>query len=405
MAHPVLVSAPGKAIIFGEHAVVYGKTAIAASVGLRTYTLLNPTDKKSVKLVFSDIGFEQSWDLEQLAPIREAFVAEGGSFSHPTPISDTVRSHLSPLLSVDPASSKGRAAVAFLYLFLGICDSLLSIEVTVRSLLPVGAGLGSSASFSACLASGLLVFFNRVPVPNVTSKDASNRWSSSDMELTNQWAFMAEKVIHGNPSGIDNSVCVHGGAILYTRGKPLEQLVGFTSLRFLVTNTLVPKDTLVQVANVAKRRERYPDIFNHIIEAVQGVSRACVDAVEKYESSGKQHSDKAALYDAIEFLIDTNQTLLVSLGVSHSSLENVRSIAARHGLFTKLTGGGGGGCAVTVTAGYESFVTSVGCAGVACHDILQTAELLRGDDKAVSSDRFLRADLITLRNCFQDEIM
>ncbi|KXS10979.1 mevalonate kinase-like protein [Gonapodya prolifera JEL478] len=407
MNEPIVVSAPGKAIIFGEHAVVYGKTAIAASVGLRTFALLNPTRDGKVALVFSDIGFQQSWALQDLEPAKKLFVRDGGSFSHPTPISDAVRDQLASLLSVDPASSQGRAAIAFLYLYIGISDALISAEVTIRSLLPVGAGLGSSASFSACVAAGLLVAFNRIPN---SSSGTHSAWSTNETNLTNEWAFMAEKVIHGNPSGIDNSVCVHGGAILYQKGKPLEQLVGFTSLRFLITNTRVPKDTLVQVANVAKRREKYPDIFNHVIDAVQGVSRACIEAVERFEASRKLPSDRSDLYNTIEFLIDTNQTLLVSLGVSHASLENVRSIGQRYGVTTKLTGGGGGGCAITVvrddfpaskienlltdltSQGYEGFVATVGCPGVLSHNVTDVRELLRVGD-ALTSAEFLKADL------------
>ena len=36
-------------------------------------------------------------------------------------------------------------------------------------------------------------------------------------EEANLWAFVAEKVLHGNPSGVDNSVSVYGGALAYTR--------------------------------------------------------------------------------------------------------------------------------------------------------------------------------------------
>lgn len=36
-------------------------------------------------------------------------------------------------------------------------------------------------------------------------------------EEVNHWAFVAEKILHGNPSGVDNSVAVYGGALAYTR--------------------------------------------------------------------------------------------------------------------------------------------------------------------------------------------
>lgn len=108
-----------------------------------------------------------------------------------------------------------------------------SFGFTVRSTLPVGAGLGSSASFSTCVATCLLLLHQRVNLPSLppptTSADASGpghihishqgrRAIPSEIsEEVNRWAFVAEKVLHGNPSGVDNSVAVFGGALAYTR--------------------------------------------------------------------------------------------------------------------------------------------------------------------------------------------
>ena len=61
----VTVSAPSKVILHGEHAVVYGKTAVAAALDLRTRMTLKPhSDLVVVK--FPDLGISQSWSLEKL---------------------------------------------------------------------------------------------------------------------------------------------------------------------------------------------------------------------------------------------------------------------------------------------------------------------------------------------------
>ena len=79
-------------------------------------------------------------------------------------------------------------------------------------------------------------------------------------EEVNRWAFVAEKVLHGNPSGVDNSVSVFGGALAYTRpgfGRKggMEPIYGFKSLRFLLTDTKVPRNTKQLVAGVALKKQ------------------------------------------------------------------------------------------------------------------------------------------------------
>ena len=86
------------------------------------------------------------------------------------------------------------------------------MTVNVTSNLPVGAGLGSSASYSVCLATGLLLVLGHITIPNYNEKirDSNVSGSSSPMNLINRWAFQAERIIHGTPSGIDNAVATYG---------------------------------------------------------------------------------------------------------------------------------------------------------------------------------------------------
>lgn len=103
----------------------------------------------------------------------------------------------------------------------------------MRSTLPVGAGLGSSASYSTCVATALILLHQRAPIPALpppsrepndddpghlhVSHQGRRAIPLSFAEEINRWAFVAEKVLHGNPSGVDNSVAVFGGALAYTR--------------------------------------------------------------------------------------------------------------------------------------------------------------------------------------------
>ena len=76
----------------------------------------------------------------------------------------------------------------------------------------------------------------------------------------NKWAFVAEKVMHGNPSGVDNSVSIHGGALAFARAHGgregrMEGIGGFKSVRFLLIDSRVPRDSKRLIAGVAQKLE------------------------------------------------------------------------------------------------------------------------------------------------------
>ena len=82
------------------------------------------------------------------------------------------------------------------------------VHITVKSQLPTSAGLGSSAAFATCLVASLLICFGHISSPD--NSDGSVHLTDRDLQLINQWSFMAEKIIHGRPSGIDNSISTYG---------------------------------------------------------------------------------------------------------------------------------------------------------------------------------------------------
>src|SRR3954453_7977189 len=68
MAPAFMVSAPGKVIVFGEHAVVHGKAAMAAAISLRSYLLVTTLSKsqRTITLNFRDLGLNHTWDIDTL---------------------------------------------------------------------------------------------------------------------------------------------------------------------------------------------------------------------------------------------------------------------------------------------------------------------------------------------------
>ena len=125
---------------------------------------------------------------------------------------------LATFVDLSTQTNRAQAAIALFYLhsYLTTDDiATQGYDFSVRSNLPVGAGLGSSASYSVCVATALLKVNG-----HLSGLDAATQ-----RDLVNQWAFQAEKVIHGNPSGIDNTVSTFGGAVAFKKGA-IEPLPG-----------------------------------------------------------------------------------------------------------------------------------------------------------------------------------
>ena len=81
-------------------------------------------------------------------------------------------------------------------------------KVVVNSELPLGSGLGSSAALCVALSAALLSLSDSLKLD--FSHQGWQTFGDSELDLVNKWAFEGEKIIHGRPSGIDNTVSTFG---------------------------------------------------------------------------------------------------------------------------------------------------------------------------------------------------
>ena len=107
----------------------------------------------------------------------------------------------------------------------------------------------------------------------------------------------------------------------------------------ILTNTKVPRSTKDLVAKVRKFLESNRETVTPIFKSMDSIAKKFVSLAEKGSSE---------LIDETGFLMDLNHQLLCSLCVSHESLEKIYDESKKHGHFAKLTGAGGGGCALTL---------------------------------------------------------
>eukprot|EP01039_Chlorochromonas_danica_P006964 gene6964-7705_t len=409
-------SAPGKAILFGEHAVVYGVTAIAVALSdLRlfvevvsllhplpdinqthhsTFQKVNNAGNGLLQALFEDIKGEDGQPTSaqiSLAVLRDSLKLDSDPLVPNNP-SNEVQSFLQATFAHYPsAACQGMMAISYMLASiilpsLSRSDPLLSnvgVEMRMWSVgLPIGAGLGSSAAFAVAAAGALIQLYSKLNTDHGLQGDNNETsLSQSTKDLINAWAYAGEVLIHGLPSGLDNTTSCYGGMVKFTRREgnqnEFESLDKLPELDILLTNTFVPRGTKVLVAGVRQLRDTFPTIVNPIFQSIQNITDTFLDKVNSVQGI----SD-----DEMASLVSMNHHLLFALGVGHQSLERVAQASVSQGFACKLTGAGGGGCAITLlnntsdrdakTAalrselseiGYEVLQTRIGGQGVRWH--------------------------------------
>ncbi|EPS72262.1 mevalonate kinase [Genlisea aurea] len=343
----VRARAPGKIILAGEHAVVHGSAAVAAAIDLYTYVSLRfptPEDNdEELKLHLKDMGLEFSWPVGK---IKETMPELGGVPGSIPSYSLEAMKAIASLVEEQSIPEDNTGLIsgisAFLWLYTSIHGNKPA-KAVVTSELPLGSGLGSSAAFCVALSAALLSLSS----DSVKLDFNHQGWQvlgKSELELVNKWAFEGEKIIHGKPSGIDNTVSTYGNMIKFKSGE-LTHIKTNMPVKMLITNTKVGRNTKSLVAGVSKRALKHPIAMVSIFNAVDSISNELSEIIQSPISDDLVITEKE---EKIAELMEMNQGLLQSMGVSHTSIETVIRTTSKYKLSTKLTGAGGGGCVLTL---------------------------------------------------------
>ena len=279
----VRLSVPGKVILMGEHAAVYGRPAVVAAVGRRLVVEgdLGPPagdmDKGHLRLDLPDLGFDEkhSWraidDVTGRARRRWRAYRQGkASFLPADEPSALVRIAVGEALaSLPPAASERLRG--------------LTLELRLRSQLPLGAGLGSSSA----VAVGVVAAVRALATGAWRLPDRGSRVAEDELAAIEAAALEVERRQHGLPSGIDSGTVLRGGVLLVRRtGGELrfddlprpEWLSG--AIGILDSGT--PGQTTGAVVTAVRRRfdeepERTAAVFDRIEAAVESFRAALRD--------------------------------------------------------------------------------------------------------------------------------
>lgn len=274
----------GKVILLGEHAVVHGRHAIAAPVPLAIRARVEDA-AQGVTLMIPRWGIEQR--LHQHAD-------HPGSFMQ---------------------------SLAMLLDKLDIADRALRIQVFPN--VPRAMGLGGSAALAVAVVRAL---------------DRHCKLGLNDDEIC-KLAYQCEKIAHGTPSGIDNTVATYGRTVLYRRGDPplIQPLLLKQPLPLVIGLSGTESLTARMVARVRVAWERNRALYERIFDEIDTLTLHAVEAI--------------AAQDLVQLgeLMNICQGQLNALQVSSWEIEELLQIARDHGAAgAKLTGGGGGGSVIAL---------------------------------------------------------
>ncbi len=295
-------SAPGKVILFGEHAVVYGRPAIAVpvtQVRAKAIVMAEPRAPRGVvRINAPNIGLEAT--LDQLPE------------DHP----------LSVLIH--------QAADAMQVSHIPACS------ITITSTIPIAGGLGSGAAVSVSILRALSALLGR-PL--------------NDKQIS-QSVYQVEKIYHGTPSGIDNTVITYARPVYFIKDQPVELLSVKTPFTLVIGDSGLKSPTSAAVGDVRQAWESHPEQLEQLFDAVGAIAAAARQDIE----TGK--------VEALGPLMDENHALLKQMGVSCPELDKLVETARSAGaLGAKLSGAGRGGNMIALVSPESSHAVSAALLG------------------------------------------
>ncbi|MGC9359527.1 MAG: mevalonate kinase [Anaerolineae bacterium] len=282
-------TAPSKIILLGEHAVVYGSPAMAV-----------PVSSVRARAEVSELGTDEP------------------SVIHALDLGRSIPTGQLP----GPSTDDGLVVAFHNALRLAALEpEQVHLSVRVHSRIPIARGMGSGAAVAAAIIRAIAAHYGVSVSPDRLS----------------ELVFESEKIYHGNPSGIDNSVVAYEAPVYFAKGQPIEVLSPRVPLVLLIGDTGTSSSTREAVGQVRQgykdSPEQYETLFGRIAQCVKRARNAL------------EQGDPEALGEAMRI----NQGLLRELQVSHPALEELIAAAEEAGaLGAKLSGAGRGGCMIAL---------------------------------------------------------
>lgn len=277
--------AHGRIILFGEHAVLFGARALAAPIPLAVEAHCTQTSSGGIRVLIP------RWNIDERLP------AQGEP-----------RDYLQRCMDLITRSLEVRE---------------LNMLVEMFPHVPRAMSLGSSAALSVAAVRAVADCFQK-PLRD---------------EQISALAFQCDKLLHGMPSGLDNTVATYGKMLMYRHGEPpeVQTLSAPKPLSIVIGITGIESLTSRSIAKVQQSRQQNPARYEKVFQEIDALTAEGSEAIARY--------DLPTLGELMNF----NHGLLNAMHVSSPELEQLVLTARHNGaLGAKLTGGGNGGAMIAL---------------------------------------------------------
>lgn len=367
--------AAGKVILFGEHAVVYGRPALAVPVTQvwAEATVAPAPAGAGLTILAADLG--------------EAVALRAAPADHP--LAAAARLALAAIRSQEAGSRAQGAVNSFQF---PASSSWLAPEpdwlITIRSTIPIASGLGSGAAVSAAIVRAVFAAAKAAQLSGIEASaghaqhlerpanaatpqevDSSPAppplCSSADVSAL---VYEVERLHHGTPSGVDNTVIAYEQPVYFVRGQPPQRFAIGQPFTLIIADTGIRSPTRLSVGDVRGAWERDPARFEALFDRVAVLVAAARAAI----AAGKPQQ--------LGPLMDDNHALLRAIGVSCPELDALVAAARSAGaLGAKLSGGGRGGNMIALVTGETAQPVADALAAAGATRVIVTEVATKGE--------------------------
>jgi mevalonate kinase len=378
----VTASAPGKCILFGEHAVVYGHPAVAVAIDQRISVKIQPSPNHLWLLYGSSLNMNRNPHIKGL--IEKLWPKQYGA----PELSIHIEGNIPRASGLGSSAALSVATAAALRMARGRWVSKTDGTQQQYWLEGFGSTIANSEPYDN--SPGFFAKESQDEMYHITGKN------SVDSDECAILAHGVEAAVQqGRASPMDSSTCSHGGIIiisdvveqginyLYQRSLAMKDAtrmwhihemsppINSDDVYLVIGNTGVHAPTGKQVAKVAEMLQQDPSRMKEI-DTIGQIARRGIKALKEGD------------FAAVGRTMTENQLMLSSIGVSSPELDNLIKAASPSSLGAKLTGAGGGGCMVALTrnpketsdaielAGGRTLISRLGSSGLSVDDSQNT---------------------------------